>query len=142
MLEEENPNKEDNHFKGTEFFDEYFDKSRNAPGSTKVEEHELKCPMLSTGEPCKIHKSEEDMKIVSYMCPLVATPNQCINPEHSEVDHEPRHCTDPEHNHEPEAKVINFITTIRHAGGNETDDEESEESEDEGFNEEIKVGWS
>merc|ERR1711954_233473 len=47
-LGEENPNKEDNHFKGTAFFEEYFDKSRNAPGSTKVEDHELKCPMLST----------------------------------------------------------------------------------------------
>ena len=54
--------------------------------------------------------------------PFVATPNQCINPDHSELDHEPRHCTDPEHSYEPEAKVINFITTIRHAGVNEMDD--------------------
>ena len=61
------------------------------------------------------------MRIVSFMCPLVATPNQCINPEHSEVDHEPRQCADPEHNHEPEAKVINFITTLRHSGGREMD---------------------
>merc|ERR1711954_429574 len=127
VLEEENPNKEDNHFKGTAFFDEYFDKSRNAPGSTKVEDHELKCPMLITGEPCKVHKSEEDMKIVSYMCPLVASPSQCINPEHSEVDHEPRQCADPEHNHELEANVINFITTLRHTGGREMDDDEERE---------------
>ena len=75
------------------------------------------------------------------MCPFIATPNQCINPDHSELDHEPKHCTDPEHSHEPEAKVINFITTIRHAGVNKMyDGEEHEESEDEGFNEEMKVG--
>ena len=53
----ENPTEEDKHFKGTEFYREYFDKARNAPGSTKVEEEELKCPKLSTGELCNVHKS-------------------------------------------------------------------------------------
>merc|ERR1712081_111886 len=51
-------------------------------------------------------------------------------------------CTDEEHIHEPGAKVVNFITTLRHAGRDEMDEDESEESEDEGFNKEIKVGWS
>ena len=73
------------------------------------------------------------------MCPLIATPKHCINPEHSEVDHEPRHCADEEHIHEPEAKVVNFLTTLRHVGRDEMDDDESEESEDEGFNKEVKV---
>ena len=102
----------------------------------------MKCPKLSTGEPCIIHKAENDLKIVSFMCPLIATPKHCINPEHSEVDHEPRYCADEEHIHEPEAKVVNFLTTLRHVGRDKMDDDESEESEDEGFNEEIKVGWS
>ena len=62
------------------------------------------------------------MKIVSYMCPIIASPNQCINPEHSEWDHEQKHCADPEHSHETEAKVINFITTFRHAGRYKMDD--------------------
>ena len=75
--------------------------------------------------------------------PLIGSPNQCINPEHSEWDHEQKHCTDPEHSHETVAKVINFITTFRHAGKYKMDDnEEHEESEDKGFEEEIKVGWS
>merc|ERR1712081_119342 len=122
----------DDHFKGTAFFEEYFDMDRNRPGSSKVEEHETKCKKLSTGEQCFIHKSEEDSHIVSYICPLIATPNQCINPEHSEWDHEPVYCTDPEHSHEPIAKVINFITTIRHAGRDELEDnEEYGETEDE-----------
>ena len=141
-LDDENSSEEDKHFKGTEFYNEYFDKTRNAPGSTKVEEHELKCPKLSTGEPCKVHKTEDDLKIVSFMCPLIATPKHCVNPEHSEVDHEPMQCTDEEHIHELVAKVVNFITILRHAGRDEMDEEESEESEDEGFKEEIKVRWS
>merc|ERR1712081_71367 len=136
----------DDHFKGTAFFEEYFDRDRNRPGSSKVEEHETKCKKLSTGDQCIIHKSEEDSHIVSYLCPLIATPNQCINPEHSEWDHEPVYCTDPEHSHEPIAKVINFITTVRHAGRNETEDNmDHEDSEDEGFDEKLgewKVGWS
>ena len=132
--------------KGTAFFEEYFDMDRNRPGSSKVEEHETKCKKLSAGDQCIIHKSEEDTHILSYICPLIATPNQCINPEHSEWDHEPKYCTDPEHSHERVAKVINFITTIRHAGRAETEDNVGhEESEDEGFDEELKelkVGWS
>merc|ERR1711954_570275 len=78
----------------------------------------------------------------SFMCHLIATPEHCINPEHSEVDHELRHCADEEHIHEPEVKVENFLITLRHVGRDEMDDDESEESEGEGFNEEIKVGWS
>ena len=69
------------------------------------------------------------------MCPLIATPKHCVSPEHSEVDHEPMQCTDKEHIHEPGA-------TLRHAGRDGMDEDESEESVDEGFNEEIKVGWS
>ena len=69
MLEDDDQDMGDDHFKGTKFFDEYFDKNGNKPGSTKVEEQERKCPKLDTGEHCKIHKSEDDMKIVSYMCP-------------------------------------------------------------------------
>ena len=38
---EENPDEEDEHFKGTEFYKEYFDKTRNAPGSRKVEDDKL-----------------------------------------------------------------------------------------------------
>ena len=76
------------------------------------------------------------------MCPLIATPKHCINPEHSDVDHEPKHCMDVEHIHEPEVKIVNFLTRLRHAGTNEMDVKESEESEDEGFSEERKVGWS
>ena len=101
-LDDENPSEEDEHFKGTEFYNKYFDKTRNAPGSTKVEEHELKCPKLSTGEPCKVHKTEDDLKIVSFMCPLIATPKHCVHQEHSKLDHEPVQCTDEEHIHEPE----------------------------------------
>ena len=109
-----------------------------------VEEHERSCPKLESGEKCKVHKSADDVKIVSYMCPTIASPNQCINPKHSEWDHEHRQCEDPEHSHDAEAKVINFITTYRHAGRHEMDDEdeEHEKSEDEGFEDEIKVGWS
>ena len=70
----------------------------------KVEAEELKCPKLNTGEICPAHKSEGDLKFVSYMCTLIATPNHCINPEHSSVDHEPKHCEDPEHLQEPEEK--------------------------------------
>ena len=38
--------------------------------------------------------------------------------------------------------MVNFLMTLRHIGRDETDDDESEESEDEGFNEEVMVGWS
>ena len=107
-----------------------------------MEEEELKCPKLSTGKLCNVHKSEDDLRIVSFMCPLIATPKHCINPEHSDVDHKPKHCVDTEHIHEPEVKIVNFLTRIRHAGRHEVDNKESEESEDEGFSEEIKVGWS
>ena len=40
---------EDAHYKGTEFYKEFSDKTNNAPGNTKVEEEELKCPKLSNG---------------------------------------------------------------------------------------------
>ena len=80
--------KEDVHYKGTALYREYDDKTNNAPGNTIVEEEELKCPKLSTGEICQAHRSEEDMKFVSYMCPLITNPKHCINPEHSGRDHE------------------------------------------------------
>ena len=38
--------------------------------------------------------------------------------------------------------MINFLTRLRHVGSDKLDEEESEESEDEGFSEEIKVGWT
>ena len=138
----ESPEEKDAHYRGTEFYKEYSDMTRNAPGSTKVEEEELKCLKLSNGEPCQAHKFEEDLKFVLYICPLIATPKHCINPEHSELDHEPKHCEDPEHTHEPEGKVVNFLTRLRHVGRRKLDVKESEESEDEGFSEEVKVGWS
>ena len=102
----------------------------------------MKCPKHSNGELCEVHRSEDDLSIISFMCPLIATPRHCINPEHSDVDHKPKHCEDPGHIHEPEAKVVNFLTRLRHIGRNDEDSKEFEESEDEGFNEEIKVGWS
>ena len=54
--------KENVSYRGTAEFQEYADKTNNAPGSTKVEGEELRCPKLSTGEICHAHKSEEDMK--------------------------------------------------------------------------------
>ena len=63
--------KEDVHYEGTAQYIEYTDKINNAPGSTRVEEEELKCPKLSTGEVCWAHRSEEDMQFVLYMCPLI-----------------------------------------------------------------------
>ena len=102
----------------------------------------MKCPKLSNGELCEVHRSEDDPRIISFMCPLIATPKHCINQEHSELDHEPKPCDDPEHTHEPEGKVVNFLTRLRHVGTRESDEKESEESEDEGFSEEVKVGWS
>ena len=97
---------------------------------------------MVNGELCQVHRSEGDLRFVTYMCPLIATLKHCTNPEHSDLDHEPKHCEDPGHIHEPEVKVVNFLTRLRYVGGNELDDEESEESEDEGFSEEVKVGWS
>ena len=38
--------------------------------------------------------------------------------------------------------MINFLTRLRHVGSDKLDEEESEESEDEGFSEEVGVGWS
>ena len=104
-----------------------------------MEEEELRCLKLSTSEICPAHKSEGDIRFVSHMCPLIATPNHCINPQHSNMDHEPKHCEDPEHIHEREGKMINFLTRLRQVGSDEMD---TEESEDEGFSEEVKVGWS
>ena len=115
---------EEEHYKGTEFYKEFADKTNNAPGSTKVAEEELKCPKLSNGEICQAHKSERDLRFVSYMCPLIATPKHCTNPEHSELDHEPKHCEDPGHTHEPEGKVVNFLTRLRHVGTDESEKEE------------------
>ena len=68
------PEEEDAHYKETEIYKEYSDKTRNAPGSTIVEEEELKCPKLSNGELCQVHRSEDDLRIISFMCPLIATP--------------------------------------------------------------------
>ena len=61
--EEENPADEEKHYKETEFYREYSDKTRNAQGNTKVEEEELKCPKLSNGELCEVHRSEDDLRI-------------------------------------------------------------------------------
>ena len=81
-----------------------------------MEEEELKCTKLSTDELCHVHKSEDDLRILSFMCPLIATSKHCINHEHSDVDHESKHCADTEHIHEPEVKIVNFLTRIRHTG--------------------------
>merc|ERR1711954_286562 len=42
-VEEEDQMMSDDHFKGTAYFEEYFDVERNRPGSTTVEESETKC---------------------------------------------------------------------------------------------------
>ena len=86
-----------------------------------MEEEELKCPKLSNGEICQAHKSEGDLRFVSYMCPLIATPKHCTNLEHSELDHEPKHCENLGHTQEPEGKVVNFLTRLRHVGRDELD---------------------
>ena len=69
---------EETHYKGTEFYKEFADKTNNAPGSTKVAEEELKCPKLSNGEICLAHNSEGDTKFVLYICPLIATQPRTI----------------------------------------------------------------
>ena len=60
---EVNRDEEDAHYKGTEFYKEFSDKTNNAPGKSKVEEEELKCPKLSTGEICPAYKSEGDLTL-------------------------------------------------------------------------------
>ena len=102
--------KENVSYEGTAEFKEYADKTNNAPGSTKVEDAELRCPKLSTGENCLAHRSEEDMKFVSYMCPLIATPEHCINPEYSAIYHGKKNS----------GRVVNFLRRLRHKETEET----------------------
>ena len=59
----------DDHFKGTQFFEEYFDAIGNRPGSSMVEEHERSCPKLESGEKCKVHKSANDVKLCHICVP-------------------------------------------------------------------------
>ena len=90
---------------------------------------ELKCVKLSTDEICQAHRSEEYMKFVSYMCPLIATPEKCINREHSEMDHERK----------DNGQVVNFLTRLRHK---EAEGTKEDVSEDEGFSKDVGEGWS
>ena len=74
-----------------------------------------------SGKSCFAHKSKEDKKFVSYMCPQVATSEQCINPEHSQLDQGKKNTS----------RIVYFLTRIRHK------EEENErmkdcQSEDEG----------
>ena len=76
----------------------------NSPWEERAEEIQLKCPKTVSGENCPAHKSNEDKKFVSYMCPQIASKEQCLNPDLSTLDHWKENI----------GRVINFLTRIRH----------------------------
>ena len=81
------------------------------------------------GESCLAHRSKDDMKFISYKCPLIATLEQCINPEHSEMDHGKKNT----------GRIVNFLTRLRHE---EMEEKKKCLSEDEGIVEDEEEGWS
>lgn len=91
----------------------------------KSKDIKLNCPKIVSGVNCHAHNSlDKDKNFVSYMCPRIATKEQCFNSKHSPSDH----------GKEKLGRDISFLTTTQHK------EEVEDHSADEGIVEDEEEG--